>query len=123
MPRPSNNIPSYLRHGATGRAFCRVRLANGQRHDIYLGAWNSASSKAEHSRIVALVAANGGVYPDATADLTVNEALVRYAKFIDGYYRTADGTPTTTLRNIKITLGYLKRLFGPTPLADFGPPE
>jgi integrase len=123
MPRPSKDFPSYLRHSVTGLAFCRVRLASGQRRDIYLGAWNSPASKAEHARIVALVVTNHGVYPEASPDQTVNEALVRYVSFIDVYYRDSTGQPTTTLRNTKVTLGYLRRLFGPTPLVEFGPPE
>ena len=58
MPRPFNSVPVYARHKAKNLAYCNVRLANGQRKDLYLGPWKSAASKIEHARVVALVAAN-----------------------------------------------------------------
>src|SRR5207237_933097 len=100
-----------------------VRLANGRTKDLYLGTHGTATSRAEYNRIVAVILANGGVYPDAAADVTVAEALVRYTKFVVGYYVNPDGTPTGTADDIKITLGYMRRLFGPVPLSDFGIPE
>lgn len=121
-PRPSE-LPSYRRHKSTNQAVCTVRLANGKRKDLYLGPWKSAASKAEYGRVVSLVSLNGGIYPSAAADLTVNEALVRYARHVESYNRDPDGKPSATVVKIKWVLGYLKRTFGPTPLADFGPPE
>ncbi len=51
--------------------------------------------------------------------MTMAEALVRYAAHIDAYYRNPDGTPTGTAEDIKITLGYLRRLFAHLPLCEF----
>lgn len=121
MPRPSNEVPSLRRHKPTNQAVCTVRLANGSRKDIYLGPWKSALAKQEYGRVIALVGANNGIYPDASVDLTVNEAMVRYVKFIDRHYIDRDGVPTGTAAKLKFTLGYLKRLYGTTPLAEFGP--
>ncbi len=56
---------------------------------------------------------------NAPADLTAAEALVRYTTHIDGYYLNPDGMPTVTPSDIKITLGYLQRLFGSLPLREF----
>jgi integrase len=123
MPRPRNLVPAYSRHKTTQQAVCTVRLANGQRKVIYLGKWQSAASKADYARIVALVSANAGIYPESTPDLTVNEALVRYIKHVDAYYVDPNGWPCRSADNIKAAVGYLKRLFGRTPLAEFGPPE
>ena len=123
MPRLPAQVPTYRRHKPTNQAVCTVRLANGQRKDLYLGPWNSAPSKSEYGRVVALVGANGGIYPSAVEDLSVNESLVLYTRFINGYYVDPDGRPSRSVENIKAVLGYLKRLFGPTPLADFGPPQ
>jgi len=123
MPRPISQVPEYRHHKPTNQAVCTVRLANGQRKDLYLGRWKSAPSKAEYSRVIAIIAANGGVYPSAADDLTIDEALVRYTRFINSHYLNSDGTPSRTVEGIKLVLGYLTRLFGPTQLARFGPPE
>jgi integrase len=123
MSRTPSVLPVYRHHKPTNQAVCTVRLANGGRKDLYLGKYNSAASKSEFGRIVSIISANGGIYPIAAPDLTINEALVRYTKFIKGYYVDLSGRSTGTSEDIKITLGYLKRLFGPTPLADFGPGE
>jgi integrase len=123
MPRPQNAVPVYRRHRATNQAVCTVRLASGGRKDLYLGRWNSPASKAEHNRVVAVVAANHGVYPDDVADLTVSEALARYARHIDATYIDADGKPLPSVKNIKSALSTLRVLFGETSVADFGPPQ
>jgi hypothetical protein len=109
MPRTINETPTYRRHKAKNLAFCRVRLANGQSKTLYLGAWKSAASKAEYARTVALVSANGGTYPDALDDLTVNEALVRYVKHIDASFIDADGATLPSVQNMKSALSTLRR--------------
>jgi integrase len=123
MPRPTNAVPVYRRHKPTNQAVCTVRVAGGGRKDLYLGRWGSAASKAEYNRVVALIAANGGTYPDAAPDLTINEALLRFVKHAERYYVGTDGRPTRSVGHLKSALGYLRRLFGSTPLADFGPVE
>ncbi len=115
-----SSFPSLRHHKPTGQGVVTVRLASGGRKDLYCGGHATAAAKAEYNRIVGLLAANGGIYPDDGTDLTVAEALVKYVVFIDGYYRNPDGTPTGTADDIKITLGYIKRLFAPTPLGEFG---
>ena len=115
-----SSFPSLRLHKPTGQGVVTVRLASGGRKDLDCGGHGTAAAKAEYNRVVGLLAANGGIYPDDGADLTVAEALVKYVIFIDGYYRNPDGTPTGTADDIKITLGYIKRLFAPIPLADFG---
>jgi integrase len=123
MPPRPNDVPSYRRHKSTNQAVCTIRLANGKRKDLYLGPWKSAASKAEYARLVSLVSVHGGIYPSAADDLTVSEALVRYTRHVGSYYRDPSGTLSTIVVKIKWVLGYLRRLYGPTPLADFGPPE
>jgi len=85
MPRSPNAVPTYRLHAATGQAVCTVRLPDGSRKDLYLGKHNSAASKAEFHRLVALIATNGGIYPTGSPDLTVSEALVRYARHIQSH--------------------------------------
>jgi integrase len=123
MARTPAAGPVYRLHRPSGRAVCTVRLPNGTRKDLYLGPYDTAAARAEYGRVAAVVAANGGVYPAGTPDLTVNEALARYGKFVAGYYRDPNGRPTGSADDIRITLGYLRRLFGPTPLAEFNIPQ
>ncbi len=123
MPVGFKAVPIYRRHKSTNQAVCTVRLPSRKRKDIYLGRWNTAASKAEFSRIVSIVAANGGFYPDDTQDLSIYEGIARYGQFVDSYYRNPDGSPAMSGEKIKHVLGYLTELFGPTPLAEFGPPE
>jgi integrase len=123
MPRRPNNVPIYRCHKPTNQAVCTVRLANGKAKVLYLGRWKSAASKIEYGRVVSLVSVNGGIYPSAADDLTVNEALLRYTTHVESYYVEPDRSPSGTVVKIKFVLGYLRRMFGSTPLVDFGPPE
>ena len=47
--------------------------------------------------------------------------LVRFLTHVDAYYRHPDGTPTTEPRNFRHSLRQLRRLYGHTPAAEFGP--
>lgn len=85
-----SSFPSLRLHKPTGQGVVTVRLASGGRKDLDCGGHGTAAAKAEYNRVVGLLAANGGIYPDDGADLTVAEALVKYVIFIDGYYRTGD---------------------------------
>lgn len=121
MSRTPNAVPVYRLHKPTGQAVCTVHLLGGGRRDLYLGKHNSAASRAEYNRIVALVASNGGIYPAATPDVTVNELLLAYFQFADGYYRAEGGQASPTAARLKQSLRGLRKLFGPTPAAEFGP--
>ena len=85
MPPRPNEVPSYRRHKSTNQAVCTVRLANGKAKVVYLGTWKSAASRAEYGRVVSFVSTNGGIYPSAADDLTVNEALIPYTSRLRGH--------------------------------------
>jgi len=121
MSRTPNAIPVYRKHKPTGQAVCTVRLQGGGNRDIYLGKHNSAASRSEFARIVSLVSSNGGYFPTATHDLTINELILAYMRFAVVYYRGPDGLPSHTANNLKYTFKDLKRLFGRKPVAEFGP--
>jgi hypothetical protein len=107
MPRTPNAVPIYRRHKPTDQAVCTVRLPGGGSKQFYLGRYKSAASRAEYERVVALVSANGGVYPTAGQDVTVSEALLVFVQFAERHYRNQDGRPTGTAEDLKITLGYV----------------
>jgi hypothetical protein len=78
-------IPAYRLHRPSGRA---VVTLYGR--DVYLGKYNSPESKAEYRRLIAELLANGGRSPAQTPDFTLNEILLAYLRFADGYYRKND---------------------------------
>jgi len=89
MPRTS--VPKLSHHRASGQAVVRL---GGQ--DFYLGPWGTRTARREYDRVIAEWLANGRHAPAATAaKLLVAEIMAQYIDFVDGYYRRADGTPTT----------------------------
>jgi integrase len=116
----SSRPPSYRLHKPSGQAVVTL----GDR-DIYLGRYNSTESRAEYDRIIAEWLAHGRRLPASAsgrggADPTVNELILAYLKFADGYYRK-NGEPTSEPANLKLALRPLRRLYGHTPGREFGP--
>jgi integrase len=105
-------VPKYRRHKASGQAV--VTLAG---RDHYLGPFGSKASKAEYDRLVAeWLAAGRPATSDAPLDRAVAEIMAAYMRFASAYYKR-----TQEVDAIKYSLRPLKRLFGTTRAADFGP--
>ena len=115
MPRLVEATPKYRHHRASGQAVVTI-----QGHDSYLGPWNSKASKVEYDRIISEWLAAGRQLPRGEGDLTVVEVLARYKKFATQHYRK-DGVATREWDNIQDAIGPLRRLYGRTPVRDFGP--
>lgn len=122
----SVRTPSYRHHRPPGQA---VVTLGGQ--DFYLGKYDTPESRAEYDRLLAEWLANGRqavtrVRGPASrsiagpADLTVDEMILGYLRFAEGYYRKG-GKPTGEVSNIKYALRHLRRLYGNTLAGDFGP--
>jgi integrase len=115
----TRSIPKLRLHKPTGQA---VVTLSGR--DFYLGKFGTPQSQAEYDRLTAEWLANGRTFVPATsdepADLTVNEMLVAYMRFADGYYRK-NGEPTSEPRSIALSIRPLRRLYGHTLAKDFGP--
>ena len=111
--------PSYRLHKPTGQA---VVSLNGK--DFYLGRFGSPGSRAEYDRLIIEWITNGRRLPTpvsgAGSDLTVNELLLAYLAFADGYY-VKRGEPTTEPACIRQTIRPLRQLYGDTIARDFGP--
>ncbi len=116
MSRPRSQLPAYRKH-SSGSAVCTVRLANGSRKEIILGTYGSADSKREHLRICTLVTNNEGTFPTTAKDLTVSEAVLAYVRFANLYY----GDGSSGLAKAKRSLRAVRKLFGGSSAADFGP--
>ena len=119
------SFPKMCRHKRSNRAFVVVPIPGGKPKQVYLGAWGSKDAKAEYDRIIARLAASPDRSPligsGPTADMTLNELLVRFLKHAEAYYVDADGQPTANVERIKVTLRKVVELFGVEPAADFGP--
>ena len=115
-------VPGYLLHKASGQA--RVVL-NGQTH--YLGEHGTPESKAEYDRLIAEWLANGRDGLDVEQaknngeEITVGVVLVRFLAWAKDYYRGPDGRCSGQLPSIKQAMKPLRRLYGHTPVDDFGP--
>ncbi|HEX6987226.1 MAG TPA: site-specific integrase [Planctomycetaceae bacterium] len=119
MPRKVH-VPSLRLHAPTGQARVLIR----GRH-VYLGRYGSPEAEEKYRRLVAEYLATGGVTPapsePAKGDgLTVNELVLAYWRHAERYYRK-HGRPTSELSTFKTPLRVLRRLYGSTPAAEFGP--
>src|SRR5262245_38049462 len=89
----SARTPSYRLHRPTGQAVVTI---DGR--DLYLGKHGTAESRAEYDRLIAEWLSNGRRLPvggeAAPADLNVDEVILAYLDWADGYYRK-NGEPTT----------------------------
>ncbi len=116
-------VPSYGLHKPSGQA--RI-VVNGQ--SIYLGKHGSPESYEQYARWVNKLAGQAKptdrpqvrVYDDPTHDLSVNELVVRFLHWADGYYRL-NGKRTREYASLTEAVRPLCRLFGTTLAADFGP--
>ncbi|WP_169973101.1 tyrosine-type recombinase/integrase [Tautonia rosea] len=117
--------PSYRHHKRSGQA---VVTLNGRDH--YLGPHGSPESRAEYDRLIAEWLSNGRRSPKTASrsrgrsgsgsDLTINEMLLAYLRFAEGYY-VKNGTPTQEPDNIRWAVRPLRKLYGHTLAQDFGP--
>jgi integrase len=106
-------IPAYTRHKPSGQA--RVRL-NGV--DFYLGPWNTAQSRANYDRVINEWLARGRRVPHP--DEGRGELLTK--ELISGYQQFAVGSmPAVEVEKIRAALTPVRKLYGETPAAEFGP--
>ncbi|HKQ48050.1 MAG TPA: hypothetical protein VJZ71_08280 [Phycisphaerae bacterium] len=110
------DTPRYRKHKASGQAI--VSLGG---NDHYLGPFASAASKSEYDRRVGEWLASGRTSPaDTESGLFVVEIISRYRQHARVYYRK-NGRVTKEVAGVDMAARYLKRLYGQTPAASFGP--
>lgn len=123
MSRPRSAVPSYRKHRQSGQAIVTLTDGLGGRHDLLLGRHGTAASRQEYARVIAEWEANGRCLPQriaGLADITVNELILAYWRYAEGYY-LKNGEPTTQLERVKQSLKPVKELYGRTLAKDFGP--
>jgi integrase len=95
-------------------------------HAHYLGKYDSPESRERYHRLIAEFHGGRLEKPrDPTASgtevgLTVNELILAYIRFVDGYY-VKDGRPTVEPGNIRLVLRIVRRLYGSTLANAFVP--
>ena len=117
MPKLKNRLPAYRRHKGSGQAI--VTLGG---RDFYLGPYGSAGSRAEYARLTNEWLASGGLrVADPSEALTVMQLLVAFGKHAQTYYVDADGKPTSELATYSTLVRRLRKAYGRTAAAEFGP--
>jgi integrase len=115
-------LPKYRHYKPKNLAVVRI---DGKDH--YLGRYGSEESREKYRRLVAEWLAAGGatghtplVRTAQVEALTVNELILAYVRFADGYY-VKDGLPTVEPSNIRLVMRVVRRVHGSTPATAFGP--
>jgi hypothetical protein len=117
MPR-LQRTPSYRLHKPTGQA---VVTLNGR--DFYLGPHGTMTSRREYDRVVAGWLQRGRQPTELARDgmsLSVVELIDRYWQHVEEYYVKGDRR-TSEPASIRQAMKPLRRLYGRTLAADFGP--
>jgi integrase len=120
--KQAKSVPSYRKHRQSGQAVVTLPDGLGRRHDILLGKYGTQQSRLEYSRVITEWEVAGRSLPQSPdgQDLTINELILAYCRFAEGYYRK-NGQPTTQLDRVRRSLRPVKELYRHTPAKDFGP--
>ena len=112
----SKSLPKYRKHKASGQAI--VSLSGV---DHYLGPHGTKTSKLEYDRLIGEWLANGRQLPsESTETLAVKDLIARYWTHCKTYY-VKNGKQTDEVGSIKIAMRDTRKLYGQTPVNDFGP--
>jgi integrase len=117
MPQ-RKSVPKLRLHKPSGRAVVTI---DGR--DFYCGSWGSSEARTEYDRLIAQWLANGRCLRHPTHgsyDLTITEVVARYWRFAETHY-TVDGKPSRELVSLRDAIRPLKKLYGHTLAAEFGP--
>ena len=111
----ARRIPGYRLHKPSGLA---VVTLGGKDH--YLGPHGSPESRAEYGRLIAEWGAGATGTAPAAPDPTVNELILSYLRFADGYYRK-NGRPTKEPALLRLSYRPLREHYGHSLARAFGP--
>ena len=116
MRGKSKSLPKYAKHRASGQAVVRLNCK-----DVYLGPHGTKTSKLEYDRVIGEWLANGRQLPsESTETLAVKDLIARYWAHCKTYY-VKNGKQTDEVGSIKIAMRDTRKLYGQTPVNDFGP--
>jgi integrase len=114
---PDIRIPQLSYHKASGQDV--VRLGG---KDFYLGPHGTDVAKIKYDQLVAEWLATGRQPPkEKLAGMTVTELIAAFWEHANSYYRYPDGTTTKEISCFRDALRPLRRLYGDSVAAEFGP--
>jgi len=111
--------PAYRRQKKHGRQDQAFVVLNGKRH--WLGVYDSPESWDRYQQLMAEWWTSRGDPPPPPDQITIIELLARWLKAMEKRYQDRHGNPTTSLRNARYAVRWLRDLFGYTPANEFGP--
>ncbi|HET6249495.1 MAG TPA: site-specific integrase [Tepidisphaeraceae bacterium] len=118
MPRPKSDTPGYCLHKQSGRAYTTIA---GKQH-LFAGPHGSPESRAAYDRLIGEWLTSGRTLVNQTPHgPTVSMVAAAFCSHADAHYVHPDGTPTGEAHNFKLAMRPLRRLYGATPAASFGP--
>lgn len=116
MPKKQGHVPTYRKHRATGQAVVTLDA-----RDFYLGRYGSRASLDRYDRMVNEWLAAGRRLPQQVGELPVKSLILLFLQFAKKYYRDAAGEVAAEFENYVTALGPLRKLYGDTNAAEFGP--
>jgi integrase len=120
MARPKTLEPKYRHHKSSGQAYV---VLDGK--DVWLGEHGSKASRNKYHTVLSewIARDRQGAPSPVTPDggPTVSMVLAAFLKHAATYYASPDGTPSAELNHFRRAMRLLKRLYGATPAAEFGP--
>ncbi len=122
MARTRNLTPTYFKHKQSGRGRLAWTDGNGNRHEQLLpGKYGSAESLRAKARLELELTVSLKRTLDSPDPLTVAELLGVYLDYAEQHYRHPDGTPTSQITVVKLTIKTFRELYADKPVSDFGP--
>jgi hypothetical protein len=85
------------------------------------GAFDSRESRSAFARLQLELASSPIGIVASTSRISVAELLAAYLDHAEGYYRRPDGSLTTEVAEIKLTIRPVRELYGYTAAVEFGP--
>jgi integrase len=120
MSAKTPRIPKYRHYKPKDLAVVRI---DGRDH--YLGKFDSPESHERYRRLIAeWLSAGTQARPDnrpTPAATSISELILAFWRHAETHYRGPDGRPTQELENLRAAIRPLRKLYGTTPAADFGP--
>lgn len=109
--------PQYCRHRASGQAVVRI---DGRDH--YLGTFETKASRAKYHQLIAEWESRGRQSPQpASAEISIAQLIAAYWRHAKRHYRLADGSESTELSVLRLTLRALHELYAELPALEFSP--
>jgi len=112
----SPKVPALKHHKASGQGYVRI---DGR--VIYLGKFGLPETQQRYHQFIAEWMAGGYHLRVQAAEITMVELCSRFRKYAEHYYSGPDGTPGKELHHFTQAFKLLKKFYGRTPAADFGP--